>query len=189
MESLPLEPGHGDVVRVMNLHKAKGLEAPVVFLADPCGGFKPRVDVRIIRAGLNARGYFCIKRRIGEFGEKMLAERAGWAEHEVQERAYLTAERHRLLYVAGTRARDQLVVGCWAKGAGRGTPAWGPFDPFLTNVPELPVPVTASAPAAQRVDLSAGANMQAYVARFALTSERDCPHGRQLPLRQKPATL
>src|SRR6202040_3001776 len=44
VESLPLEPGQSDVVRVMNLHKAKGLEAPVVFLADPCGGFKPRVD-------------------------------------------------------------------------------------------------------------------------------------------------
>ena len=38
VESLPLEPGQSDVVRVMNLHKAKGLEAPVVFLADPCGG-------------------------------------------------------------------------------------------------------------------------------------------------------
>ena len=32
---MPLEPGRTDVVRLMNLHKAKGLEAPVVFLADP----------------------------------------------------------------------------------------------------------------------------------------------------------
>ena len=42
VESLPLEPGRSDVVRVMNLHKAKGLEAAVVFLADPCGGVNPR---------------------------------------------------------------------------------------------------------------------------------------------------
>ena len=35
VESLPLEPGRSDVVRLMNLHKAKGLEANVVFLADP----------------------------------------------------------------------------------------------------------------------------------------------------------
>ena len=35
VESLPLEPGRTDVVRLMNLHKAKGLEADVVFLADP----------------------------------------------------------------------------------------------------------------------------------------------------------
>jgi hypothetical protein len=46
VESLPLEPGRRDVVRLMNLHKAKGLEATVVFLADPCGGVKPRVDVK-----------------------------------------------------------------------------------------------------------------------------------------------
>ncbi len=42
VESLPLEPGRSDVVRLMNLHKAKGLEADVVFLADPCGGVNPR---------------------------------------------------------------------------------------------------------------------------------------------------
>ena len=51
VESLPLEPGRTDVVRLMNLHKAKGLEADVVFLADPCGGMKPRVDVHIKRDG------------------------------------------------------------------------------------------------------------------------------------------
>jgi ATP-dependent helicase/nuclease subunit A len=33
----PLEPGRTDVVRLMNLHQAKGLEAPVVVLADPSG--------------------------------------------------------------------------------------------------------------------------------------------------------
>ena len=31
----PLQPGRDDVVRLMNLHQAKGLEAPVVILADP----------------------------------------------------------------------------------------------------------------------------------------------------------
>ena len=49
VDSLPLEPGPRDVVRLMNLHKAKGLEAEVVFLADPLGGFTPRADVRIVR--------------------------------------------------------------------------------------------------------------------------------------------
>ena len=51
VESLPLEPGRTDVVRLMNLHKAKGLEANVVFLADPAGGVKARVDVHIERDG------------------------------------------------------------------------------------------------------------------------------------------
>jgi ATP-dependent helicase/nuclease subunit A len=34
-EEMGLEPGTGRMVRIMNLHKAKGLEAPVVFLVDP----------------------------------------------------------------------------------------------------------------------------------------------------------
>src|SRR5690606_5751369 len=34
----PLEPNRPGVVRLMNLHQAKGLEATVVVLADPSGG-------------------------------------------------------------------------------------------------------------------------------------------------------
>ena len=58
VESLPLEPGRTDVVRVMNLHKAKGLEATVVFLADPNGGLALRVDNHIERKDLKAQGWF-----------------------------------------------------------------------------------------------------------------------------------
>src|SRR5262249_7998960 len=65
VESLPLEPGRGDVVRLMNLHKSKGLEAAVVFLADPSGGVRPWVDVRIIRDGHDAKGYCLIKTPFG----------------------------------------------------------------------------------------------------------------------------
>src|SRR5580765_2658023 len=51
VDSLPLEPGRSDVVRLMNLHKAKGLEAEVVFLVDPLGGYAAQADVRILRDG------------------------------------------------------------------------------------------------------------------------------------------
>jgi ATP-dependent helicase/nuclease subunit A len=166
VESLPLEPGRSDVVRVMNLHKAKGLEAPVVFLADPCGGFKPRVDIRIVRDGLAARGYFSITADWGH-AEKVLAEPAGWAQFKQEEQTYLTAEEHRLLYVAATRARDLLVVGRWAKNGGGGVRAWEAFTPFLSGVPELAVPAKVSAPAAQPADLSAAANTQAFAMRAA----------------------
>src|SRR4030095_10301006 len=57
VESLPLEPGRTDVVRLMNLHKAKGLEAAVVFLADPNGGVMPRVDVHIEGTRLKRAGW------------------------------------------------------------------------------------------------------------------------------------
>jgi ATP-dependent helicase/nuclease subunit A len=170
VESLPLEPGQSDVVRVMNLHKAKGLEAPVVFLADPCGGFKPRVDIRIIRDGLTARGYFRITSEWGQ-GEKVLGEPAGWDQFKQEEQTYLDAEEHRLLYVSATRARDVLVVGRWAKTGGNFVRAWEAFAPFLKGVPELPVPAKVSAPPAQPADLSAAANTQA-------SATRDAAHAR-----------
>jgi ATP-dependent helicase/nuclease subunit A len=166
VESLPLEPGQSDVVRVMNLHKAKGLEAPVVFLADPCGGAKPRVDIRIVRDGLSARGYFSIASKWG-YKEKVLAEPAGWDQFKQEEHKYLSAEEHRLLYVSATRACDLLVVGRWANGGGRGVRAWEAFTPFLNGVPELPVPAKVSPPAAQPADLSVGTNTQASAVRDA----------------------
>src|SRR3954468_1751115 len=112
VESLPLEPGRTDVVRLMNLHKAKGLEADVVFLADPCGGLKPRVDVHIERTGLKARGWFKIeKKQDGKpWGGKLLGQHADWPAHELAERPYLDCEEDRLLYVAATRARQMLIV-------------------------------------------------------------------------------
>ena len=166
VESLPLEPGRSDVVRVMNLHKAKGLEAPVVFLADPCGGFKPRVDTRIGRDGLTARGYFSITSEWG-YAEKVLAEPAGWDQFKQEEQTYLAGEEHRLLYVSATRARDLLVVGRWAKIGGGGVRAWEAFAPFLGGVLELSVPATVSTPAAQFVDLSAAVSAQASATRDA----------------------
>jgi len=57
-DSLPAAPGEGYGVRLMNLHKAKGLEAPVVFLADPFGLKKRReVKVHIDRSQGKTTGY------------------------------------------------------------------------------------------------------------------------------------
>src|SRR5581483_3617950 len=145
VESQPLEPGRRDVVRVMNLHRAKGLEAPVVFLADPLGGLADQVDVRIVRDGARAEGYFPLVRyRERDWGwqREVLGEPAGWADHEAAERRFLDAERRRLLYVAATRARDLLVVSRWA-GAGGGSRPWEAFAPFLDAAPRLRVPALA----------------------------------------------
>jgi ATP-dependent helicase/nuclease subunit A len=166
VESLPLEPGRGDVVRLMNLHKAKGLEAPVVFLADPCGGVGPWADVRIIREGINARGYFQLTREFGK-QNKVVGEPAGWAAYETEELRYLEAEESRLLYVAATRARDALVVGRWAKSGGKGKRAWAVFDPFLAGTCELEVPKTVTLPPSRKVDLSAAAADRAMATRVA----------------------
>ena len=54
--------GDRSVVRVMNLHKVKGLEAPVVFLANTKGATKPiPPDRHIDRSDTGAKGYFFAK--------------------------------------------------------------------------------------------------------------------------------
>jgi ATP-dependent helicase/nuclease subunit A len=145
VDSVPLEAGRRDVVRLMNLHKAKGLEAAVVFLADPLTGLPEKADVRIVRDGGPPRGYFQIRR-----GYEVLAEPADWAPHEAAELEYVQAEGRRLLYVAGTRAKDLLVISRWAGGA---SGPWQPFAPFLEDVPKLRAP-DADAPAAARIRAS-----------------------------------
>jgi len=164
VESLPLEPGRTDVVRLMNLHKAKGLEADVVFLADPCGGFKPRVDVHIERKGRKAQGWFKIVRKSeGSFATPLLGEPADWAAHEATELPYLEREHDRLLYVAATRAREMLVVSRWTER--KGTPAWGTLNGFLKDAKELPVPKTVAVAQNKPLDCAAKAQAEAHAVR------------------------
>jgi ATP-dependent helicase/nuclease subunit A len=167
VESLPLEPGRTDVVRVMNLHKAKGLEADVVFLADPAGGFAPRVDVHIKRTDTRPQGWFKVERRNEDkpWMRTVLGEHADWPQHEAAEFPYLKAEEDRLLYVAATRARQMLVV---SRFTGRlREPAWGVVNEFLTGAPELPVPTAVHATVLVPLDCSARADSHASTARSA----------------------
>ncbi len=166
VESVPLEPGRTNVVRVMNLHKAKGLEAPVVFLADPVRGWIDTIDVRIVRDGLSALGYFELSRQKGEFGRTCVGRPADWENHKTQERTYVEAEQRRLLYVAATRARDLLVVSRPAKAGGRSRP-WQMLEPYLAKAPALAVPPVAVPPAPTLPDVSAGARAAAQATREA----------------------
>ncbi|HEX7085022.1 MAG TPA: UvrD-helicase domain-containing protein [Vicinamibacterales bacterium] len=100
-----LEEG-SDGVRMMTVHKAKGLEFPVVVLADmTCSLARDTADRYIA-------GDLCAMRL------------AGWApldliDHEPEEIERDQAEAERIAYVAATRARDLLVI----PGVGD-----GPFD-------------------------------------------------------------
>lgn len=124
--------GRKDVVRLMNLHQAKGLQARVVFLLAPTSGLSDRVTLRIARTGGLARGYFSLKRL-----NKVLAQPADWPIHHQEEQNLLRDEQLRLLYVAATRARDALVVGTWSGADRRFRRPWQPLEPFLEGVPEL----------------------------------------------------
>jgi ATP-dependent exoDNAse (exonuclease V) beta subunit len=83
----------------MTVHKAKGLEFPVVILADiTCRLFSDRPS----RALVSSRG-LCVQTIAGCTPAELVELRAA-------ETARDRAEGHRLAYVAATRARDLLVV-------------------------------------------------------------------------------
>ena len=113
-----LEEG-SDGVRIMTVHKAKGLEFPVVILADPTCKLSPAEASRWISKD---EGLCALKL-------------AGWAPidlvmHGEEERAREQAEAQRLAYVAATRARDLLVVPVIGDGPYDG----GWLDPLMPAV-------------------------------------------------------
>jgi ATP-dependent helicase/nuclease subunit A len=165
-DALPLEPGRRDVVRLMNLHKAKGLEAPVVILADATHDFRFPVTLRVVRTGASAAGVLCLSHKRSQgFGDVLVGKPRDWAAHEAEEARYLGAERLRLLYVAATRAEDLLVVCRSAKQ--KANKAWKEFEAYLESVPELVVESVAIAAAARTGDPSAKVRMAARRAREA----------------------
>ncbi len=93
-----LEEG-SDGVRLMTVHKAKGLEFPVVILADITARLTPWDASRHVD---HERGLCAL--RIGGWSPKDLND------HKALELAREQKEGERVAYVAATRARDLLVV-------------------------------------------------------------------------------
>ena len=111
-----------DEVRVMTVHGAKGLEAPLVILADttqpPAGPYPPQLlPLPLAGSAADAPSGIVWAGRKELDGEALAAARA-------QSLAEASDEYRRLLYVAMTRAADRLIVcgyrgknkppeGCW----------------------------------------------------------------------------
>jgi ATP-dependent helicase/nuclease subunit A len=120
-----------DEVRVMTVHGAKGLEAPIVILADtmapPTGPRPPRL------IELSGGGVIWAGRKEDDVASVATAREAARSEAE--------NEYRRLLYVAMTRAADRLIV-CGADGrTKRPKGCWydlvrEPLDPMLVKETE-----------------------------------------------------
>jgi ATP-dependent helicase/nuclease subunit A len=131
-------------VRVMNLHKAKGLESPVVFLADPSGESRHDVEIHVDRSGGTVRGYLAVfGERTGSWGRRArLAQPPEWEALSERERSFCDAEALRLRYVAATRAGARLVITQRTKR--NGTNPWKHFEPHLAGAGELSAPPAAA---------------------------------------------
>ena len=127
-----LAPGRGNAVRVMNLHQAKGLEANVVFLASPFGDTYREPSMRVARGADGvAQGTMPIVEP-GPFGQhKVLAQPLSWDEDKKLEAEFERAERTRLLYVAATRARDELWVARWENAPKWRKSPWAPVEKWI----------------------------------------------------------
>ena len=104
----PAEPqgSAGNAVRIVSVHKSKGLEFPVVFLAELESAFNKRDSQADCLADVNdALGLQIIDResnsKLSSLAHQVIAE---------QKEATGLAEEMRILYVATTRARDRLVL-------------------------------------------------------------------------------
>ncbi|HEY4730367.1 MAG TPA: UvrD-helicase domain-containing protein, partial [Myxococcales bacterium] len=86
-------------VRIMSVHKAKGLEFPVVVLCDPCAPAEPRKPSRLVDA---ERKVWAMP-LAGCAPAELLADAAALLKRDREEVV-------RVAYVAATRARDLLVV-------------------------------------------------------------------------------
>ena len=142
IEEMGVEPGRPGAVRLMTIHSAKGLEAPVVFLADPTGNTPGPRDYCVDRQAEPPSGYFRVARKFGTFGDEEIARPPGWDAMQETEKRFDEAEKVRLLYVGTTRAREMLVVGVKKTGTGKPSGPWASLHPYIQR--ELPQPSGAA---------------------------------------------
>jgi ATP-dependent helicase/nuclease subunit A len=108
------EPAGPNLVRIMTVHGAKGLQAPIVFLPDTF--YRPTQAARLLWVDPGANELLLWSARIGDDDSVAAAAR-------LRLKNQIAQEERRLLYVALTRAEDRLYICGWQgeRGAGEGT--------------------------------------------------------------------
>ena len=105
----PTAEADDNFVHLLTVHKAKGLEYPLVILANPAGG-QPHAESLLVDRAANA-----LHLKLG--GGKLPFQSGGFATAQERELLRWKAEEIRLLYVAVTRAKNWFVMPVgWNKG-------------------------------------------------------------------------
>ena len=95
-----------DVVRIMTIHKSKGLEFPVVIVMEMARDFRMPGESELLRC--DAACGLALKRRDVE--ERITGHTICGKALEYKRRREICAEEARLLYVAMTRAQERLIL-------------------------------------------------------------------------------
>ncbi len=125
-EPSPASEETDDVVRILTIHKAKGLEFPVVVLPDLAGRGSDTGPKLLFRRDGGCELRFASRRT------------AGFDKVDDDHRKREEAEEIRLLYVAATRAKERLVIPWFAAKGGRIDLLARGFDPVASPLVETP---------------------------------------------------
>ena len=122
-------------VHIANLHKVKGLEAPIVILpAAQSGGGAP--SIRIEYQKDSTEGYlFTLNKENIQEGCHFTTQ--DFEEEMDKEKGALESEEARKIYVAATRARNALIISSYGQGKNR----WKELTPEL--LPDVYVPMNS----------------------------------------------
>jgi ATP-dependent helicase/nuclease subunit A len=134
----PTQLETGDVVRLMTVHRAKGLEFPIVFIPDLDRQFRRGLSSRIVYHKDTGLG-FGVK-----YGENETGYGTGWEAIKTVNRREELAELKRVLYVALTRAQKRLILAGSGMSKSKATDLAG-ADNWMKWF-ELLIPLTGAGP-------------------------------------------
>jgi len=127
----PVESEALDAVRLMTIHRAKGLEFEIVCVADLGRG--PRWSSEVLRVGRDGR----IGLRLARPGTGRRESALAYEELGDERKAAEALEERRVFYVAMTRARERLIVSGAAKLDPSGSGSLGGGGPIAWLAPAL----------------------------------------------------